>query len=396
MAIDESESVHAEPSHETSAAEAGLIYVSDKEPGIRRIGRSPKFVYKDRNGKIVGDEATLERIRRLAIPPAYADVWICANPRGHIQATGRDARGRKQYRYHPRWRATRDETKYGRMIAFGEALPRIRARLEHDLALPGLPREKVLATVVTLMERTAIRVGNEEYAKANDSFGLTTLRNRHVAVTGERLHFAFRGNSGKRHTIDVADRRLARIVGRCKDIPGWELFQYLDESGARCPIGSADVNDYVREISGADFTAKDFRTWAGTVLAAKALRDVGAAKTATAARQNLTRGITRVAEQLGNTVAVCRKSYVHPAVVDGYLAGTLLDALERHAKTISTPAGLSKDEALVLALLRATQAEAAEPVAAKLARSVAAARASGGGTRRGRTAPSPTRAARER
>ncbi|HEY2385365.1 MAG TPA: DNA topoisomerase IB [Candidatus Binatia bacterium] len=379
-----------------SASVAHLRYVSDAAPGIHRRRAGRGFAYVDAGGSTIRDAAEIRRIHALAIPPAWTDVWICPLANGHIQATGRDARGRKQYRYHPRWRATRDETKYGRMIAFGEALPRVRARLEHDLALPGLPREKVLATVVALMERTAIRVGNEEYAKANDSFGLTTLRNRHVAVAGDHLRFAFRGKSGKRHTIDVADRRLARIVRRCKDIPGWELFQYLDESGTRFPIGSADVNDYLREISGADFTAKDFRTWAGTVLAAEALQDLGAAPTASAARRNLTRGIAQVAEQLGNTVTVCRKCYVHPAVIDGYLAGTLLDALERLAQTTSATPGLRKGEAVLLALLRAAHADAAEPVAVKLARSVAAARASAGGTRRGRSAPSPTRASRAR
>ena len=354
-----------------SASAARLRYVSDATPGIRRRRAGSGFTYVDAAGEALRDPAELRRIRALAIPPAWTDVWICPLANGHVQATGRDARGRKQYRYHPRWRATRDETKYGRMIAFGEALPRIRARLEHDLALPGLPREKVLATVVRLMEMTAIRVGNEEYAKANDSFGLTTLRNRHVEVTGDHMHFAFRGKSGKRHAIAVTDRRLAQIVKRCRDIPGYELFQYLDDAGTRCPIGSADVNEYLGEISGADFTAKDLRTWAGTVLAAEALREIGPATSESATKRNLTQGIARVAEQLGNTVAVCRKCYVHPAVLGGYLAGTLLDTLARLADTTAAQASLRKDEAVIIALLREAHADAAEPVAAKLARSIA-------------------------
>ncbi len=306
----------------------------------------------------------------LAVPPAWRDVWICPVANGHVQATGRDARGRKQYRYHPRWRATRDETKYGRMITFGEALPRIRARVEHDLALPDLPREKVLATVVKLMELTAIRVGNEEYAKANDSFGLTTLRDRHVEVDGDRLRFEFRGKSGKRHAIAITDRRLARIVKRCQDIPGYEIFQYLDDDGTRHSIGSADVNEYLREISGDEFTAKDFRTWAGTVLAAAALQEIGAAPTQTAAKRNLTQAITSVAAQLGNTPAICRKCYVHPALLDGYLGGTLCNTLARLTSKTRDVAGLRSDEAVILAFLRAAHADATEPLSRKLERSV--------------------------
>jgi DNA topoisomerase I len=298
-------------------------------------------------------------------------VWICPIANGHVQATGRDARGRKQYRYHPRWRATRDETKYGRMIAFGEALPRIRARVEQDLARPGLPREKVLATVVKLMQLTAIRVGNEEYAKANDSFGLTTLRDRHVEVSGDRVHFQFRGKSGKRHAIKVSDRRLARIIKQCQDIPGYELFQYLDDDGERRAIGSADVNDYLREISGDEFTAKDFRTWAGTILAVAALQEIGAAATQTQAKRNLTQAIVKVSEQLGNTPAICRKCYVHPNVLDGYLDGTLLETLTSLTKSAAAVRGLGDEENIVLALLRAAHVEAAEPLAEKLAGSLA-------------------------
>ncbi len=354
-----------------SAKAARLRYVTDDVPGIRRRRAGSGFVYVDPAGRTIRDPEELRRIRALAIPPAWTDVWICPIANGHLQATGRDARDRKQYRYHPRWRATRDETKYGRMIAFGEALPRIRARVEEDLARPGLPREKVLATAVKLMELTAIRVGNEEYAKTNDSFGLTTLRDRHVEVSGARVHFEFRGKSGKRHVIDVDDRRLARIVKRCQDIPGYELFQYLDEHGERRAIDSADVNDYLREISGEEFTAKDFRTWAGTVLAAAALQEIGPGVTQTATKRNLTQAVARVAEQLGNTPAICRKCYVHPALLDGYLDGTLVDALAKLAST-ATADGLRADESVVLAFLRAAHADKIEPLASKLQRSLRA------------------------
>src|ERR1700744_2555872 len=256
-----------------SAKEAGLRYVSDAQPGIRRKKYRKSFRYTDADGKPVRNKDILQRIRSLVIPPAWTDVWICADSRGHLQATGRDARGRKQSRYHPRWRTVRDETKYERMLLFGTALRGIRARLEEDLALPGLPRNKVLATVVRLMERTLIRVGNEEYARENHSYGLTTMREKHVEVTGSTVTFRFKGKSGKQHTVGVQDRRLARIVRRFQDLPGYELFQYLDEEETPHTIDSADVNDYLREVSGEDFTAKDFRTWAGTVLASMALRE---------------------------------------------------------------------------------------------------------------------------
>jgi DNA topoisomerase-1 len=251
------------PTPAQSAKDAGLRYVSDLMPGIRRKRSGKGFRYLDADGKAVRDRETLARIKSLVVPPAWKDVWICANPKGHLQATGRDARGRKQSRYHPQWRAIRDETKYERMLIFGASLPTIRERVEHDLALPGLPRRKILATVVRLMETTFIRVGNDEYARKNHSYGLTTLRNRHVEVEGSKVTFNFQGKSGVRHAIDLQDRRLAKIIRRCQEIPGYELFQYLDNEGEHHTIDSADVNDYLREISNQDFTAKDFRTWAG-------------------------------------------------------------------------------------------------------------------------------------
>jgi DNA topoisomerase-1 len=306
-----------------SAKEAGLRYVSDAQPGIQRKKSGRGFSYVDAGGKRVRDAETLARIRSLVIPPAWTNVWICADPRGHLQATGRDARGRKQSRYHPRWRAARDQTKYERMLLFGSALRGIRARLEEDLALPGLPRNKVLATIVRLMERTLIRVGNEEYARENKSYGLTTMRAKHVEISGSKVMFRFRGKSGKLHSVGVEDRRLARIVRQCQDLPGHELFEYLDDSGETRKIDSADVNDYLRAISGEDFTAKDFRTWAGTVLASVTLRGLGEFTSETHAKRNIVEAIKAVALRLGNTPAVCRKCYVHPAVLDCYLAGKL-------------------------------------------------------------------------
>jgi DNA topoisomerase-1 len=310
-----------------SAKLARLRYVTDAMPGIGRKRAGNGFVYVGVDGQPIRDPDELRRIKSLAIPPAWTDVWICPIPHGHIQATARDARGRKQYRYHPRWREVRDETKYGRMIAFGEALPHIRQRVEQDLALPGLPKEKVLATVVRLLETTLIRVGNEEYARANRSFGLTTMRDQHVDISGSKLRFHFRGKSGKHHGVDVNDRRLARIVKRCQDIPGYELFQYIDENGQRQAVDSADVNEYLRQITGQDFTAKDFRTWAGTVLAARALHDCGAGDSDTDAKRKMAQAVKTVAERLGNTPAVCRKHYVHPAVIEAYLDQSLLHTL---------------------------------------------------------------------
>jgi DNA topoisomerase-1 len=336
-----------------SARATGLRYVLDDRPGIRRVRAGKGFRYLDPDGKPVRNPDELRRIRSLAIPPAWTDVWICPHPNGHLQATGRDARGRKQYRYHPRWRATRDETKYDRMIAFAAALPAIRAHLEQDLARPGLPRTKVLAAVVRLLETTHIRVGNEEYARANGSFGLTTLRARHAAVEGSKVRFSFRGKSGVRHAIDLQDRRLARIIRRCQDLPGHELFQYVDDEGGTRTIDSADVNDYLRQISGADFTAKDFRTWAGTVLCARALGELGQFDTPAQARRHVVSAVESVARRLGNTPAVCRKCYVHPDVVDAYLDGSLLKTLRRETKQeLAASGALGPEEAAVLAFLK--------------------------------------------
>ena len=337
-----------------SARAAGLRYVSDSRPGIRRVMGPLGFRYIAPGGRTIRDAAEVKRINKLAVPPAWTDVWICPDRRGHLQATGRDARGRKQYRYHPDWRASRDETKYDRMAAFAAALPAIRARTTADLARAGLPREKVLATVVQLLEKSLIRVGNDEYAKQNRSFGLTTMRDAHVAVRGEKLRFEFRGKSGVKHAVNVDDRRLARIVRQCRDIPGQELFQYIGDDGRRRRIGSADVNAYLKEITGRDFTAKDFRTWAGTVLACTALKELEAAHTATAAKKNVVRAIEAVAGVLGNTTAVCRKSYIHPVVIDSYVDGSLLATAARRAAPAfrKAAAGLRADEAAVLMLLQ--------------------------------------------
>ena len=339
------------PHPEISARDAGLRYVNDGTPGIsrRRSGRGFSYVRPD--GKTVRDGETLRRIRSLAIPPAWTDVWISPDAKGHIQATGRDARRRKQYRYHPAWHEVRHETKFGRMLAFSEALPTIRRAIETDLALPGLPRRKVLATVVRLLECTQIRVGNDEYARANDSYGLTTLRDHHVEISGSTLRFEFKGKSGKVHTVDLADRRLARIVARCQAIPGEDLFQYIDEEGERQTIGSGDVNDYIREIAGDEFSAKDFRTWAGTMLACEALLEIGAARTKKDAKANVLRAIDRVAEQLNNTRAVCRKYYIHPEVLSVYgegLLGTILEGAKRKARG----SGLGGLESRVMKLLK--------------------------------------------
>ncbi len=326
-----------------SAKAAGLRYVAADTPGIRRVRAGKTFRYLGPDGKPVRDAETLARIRALAVPPAWRDVWICVREDGHLQATGRDARGRKQYRYHRRWSEVRDETKYGRMLAFAQSLPRIRRRVRQDLGAPGLPREKVLATVVSLLESTRMRVGNEEYARENASFGLTTLREHQVRVRGGRLSFRFRGKSGVRHDIELTDARLAAIVRRMQDLPGQELFQYIDEAGERRPIESADVNAYLKEAAGAEFTSKDFRTWAGTVLAARALAET----------RNLKQAIERVAKQLGNTQAVCRKCYVHPAIVECYNEGTLLDALPRNGASRRGPLSLDAHETAVLRVLRA-------------------------------------------
>lgn len=321
-----------------SAASAGLRHIAPEGPGLRRRRVGKGFAYYDADGHLVRDRATLTRVRALALPPAWRDVWICPRADGHIQAVGRDAKGRKQYRYHARWREVRDETKYNRMLVFGAALPKVRASLEAHLALPGLPREKVLATVVRLLEATLIRVGNEEYARTNHSFGLTTLQNRHVQIHGATMLFSFRGKSGVRHAIPFKDRRLARILARCRDLPGYELFQYVDESGDTQRVDSADVNDYLRQVSGEDFTAKDFRTLAGTVHAALTLREMPVDVSATERKRFVVQAIERVAERLGNTPTVCRKCYVHPEVVSAYLDGTLatLERVEREESAALT------------------------------------------------------------
>jgi DNA topoisomerase-1 len=337
-----------------SAKQAGLRYIPDTAPGIQRIKAENGFDYVKPDGSMVEDANEIARIKKLAIPPAYEDVWICPQPNGYLQATGRDAKGRKQYRYHPKWRDVRDETKYSRMMAFAEALPKIRRRVDHDLRLPGLPREKVLATVVRLLETTMIRVGNDEYAKTNHSYGLTTLRNKHVNVEGSVVHFHFRGNSGKTHCIDLQDRKLANIVKRCRELPGYDLFQYLDKDGIRQSIGSSDVNEYLREISGDDFTAKDFCTWAGTILTALALQELEACENEVQAKKNVVRAIESVAERLGNTPSICRKCYVHPAVIESYLGGALLESLQQVTDADLTEClrELKAEEAAVVAMLR--------------------------------------------
>jgi DNA topoisomerase-1 len=342
---------------------AGLRYVKDDVPGITRKATRNGFRYADSNGKPLRDEATLARIKSLAVPPAWAEVWICPWENGHIQATGRDAKKRKQYRYHPRWRSVRDEVKYDRMINFGKALPAIRKQVDAALALPGLPREKVLATIVYLLQITMMRVGNEEYARTNKSFGLTTLRSRHVRIDGSDVEFRFRGKSGVYHQVKVHDRRLAHIIQRTRDLPGQELFQYLDDDGVQHAIGSADVNDYLRTLTGEDYTAKDFRTWSGTVLAAMALQEFEKFDSQAQARKNILRAIETVAKQLGNTPSICRKCYVHPAVLESYLDGAMLDAMQRHAqkKLVKEIHALSPEEAAVLAFLQ----ERLRPEAAK-------------------------------
>ncbi|HSE98802.1 MAG TPA: DNA topoisomerase IB [Blastocatellia bacterium] len=314
-----------------AARSAGLRYVSDTKPGITRRRAGKGFSYTGPDGKAVRDEETLKRIKSLAIPPAWTDVWICPIANGHIQSTGRDAKGRKQYRYHTRWREVRDETKYEKLLEFGQALSAIRERTRRDLALSGLPREKVLATIVRLFEATLIRIGNEEYARNNGSFGLTTMRDRHVRVSGSTVRFRFRGKSGIYHEIGLDDRRLARIVRNCRDLPGQDLFQYLDEDGQPQTINSSDVNDYLRAITGGEFTAKDFRTWSGTVLASIALRDLKEFASEAEAKKNLVAAIESVASQLGNTPAVCRNFYIHPAIIDLYLEGRLCEVLGQPA-----------------------------------------------------------------
>ncbi len=351
-----------------SARAAGLRYVYDTRPGIARHRTRSGFRYTTADGRALrdrnpDDKETLVRIKSLVIPPAWVDVWICPLPNGHLQATGRDARGRKQSRYHPDWRKVRDQSKYEHMLHFGATLPTIRERVNEHLTLPGLPREKVLATIVRLLETTFIRIGNESYARENSSFGLTTLRRRHVDINGSRLTFKFKGKSGVEHTINLTDRRLARIVKTCRDIPGYELFEYLDDDGAPRSIDSTDVNAYLDGITDPDshFTAKDFRTWAGTVLAAMTLRDFEPCDSATQLKKNIVEAIKSVSQQLRNTPAVCRKCYIHPAVLDAYLTGAMSTLLaDLKPSTNSTPHALRPEESALMHLLEQQLAVAAD------------------------------------
>lgn len=344
------------PMEASEAVPRGLHYVHDDRPGITRAKHGDGFDYRDIHGKVIEDGDVLARIKALAIPPAYADVWICPDAKGHLQATGRDARGRKQYRYHALWRETRDATKYERMLAFGAALPKIRRRVTRDLGLHGMPRDKVLATIVRLLDTTLIRVGNSDYARDNHSFGLTTLRTRHVKFDKGTLRFQFRGKSGVLHDVAVNDRRVAGIVKKCFDLPGHELFQYLDDDGARHTVDSSAINDYLRACSGGEFTAKDYRTWAGTVFALAALC-TKPCESPTQVRREVVATVKEISQRLGNTPAVCRKCYVHPAVIDAYQAGGLLaDAKGPHAfkQTAIRPlAGLRQEEARLSAFLKA-------------------------------------------
>jgi len=338
-----------------SAQAAGLRYVTDAVPGIRRrrVGRG--FSYVGPDGRVIRERERIRRFRSLVIPPAWSDVWICPIAEGHLQVTARDARGRKQYRYHPNFRAHRDHAKFERMVTLSDVLWKVREHVERDIALPGLPRQKVMATIVWLLERTLIRVGSHELAKVNNSFGLTTLRRRHVSIDGATLRFEFRGKSGVAHAVAVTDRRIARIVQRCRELPGRELFQYVDAGGRRQIVYADDVNTYLRAITGRDVTAKDFRTWTGTMLAAESFREMGAASTKREAERNVLRAIDRTAERLGNTRAVCRKYYIHPVLIAAYLEGAVLPPLPERAWQERRPHGrtLRRHEAEVLAFLKA-------------------------------------------
>lgn len=336
-----------------SAAEAGLRYVSGSGPCIRRVRHGKSFRYIGPDGRPLRDAKHLKRIRSLVIPPAWRDVWICPSSNGHLQAVGWDVKGRKQYRYHPQYRATRDQAKFSRMIAFGTVLARIRKRVQRDLNRRGLPKEKVLATVVRLLETVFVRIGNTEYAKENESFGLTTLRNKHVSINGTKLMFRFRGKSGQDHVIQLTDRRLAGIIKQCQELPGYNLFEYVDSEGQVCCIGSSEVNRYIREIAGGDFTAKDFRTWAGTVLTARELYTVGPAASATAAKKVIAEAVKRVSRNLGNRPPACRKYYIHPAVLDAYADGslfpTMLQGEQQHAAYAGK--GLRPEEYAVMVIV---------------------------------------------
>ncbi|TJZ92231.1 DNA topoisomerase IB [Paracoccus gahaiensis] len=337
---------------EDAAISAGLVYVNDDIPGIRRVRAGKSFSYRDAQGQTITDRATRKRLAALAVPPAYTDVWICPDPQGHILATGRDAKGRKQYRYHPGFREIRDGTKYDRMLDFAQVLPGLRARVDADMARRGLPPEKVLATIVFLLENTMIRVGNATYAKQNKSHGLTTLRARHVSLEGNRIRFRFKGKSGKDWDLGLRDRRVARIIRAVQELPGQHLFQYVDEDGTRHQVTSGDVNAYLRDITGRHVTAKDFRTWTGTVLAALALSEYEKADSEAAAKRNVRDAIETVAARLGNTPTICRKCYVHPQIIDGYLAHDLkLDLQGEIAQTL-THDDLRPEEKQVLTFLR--------------------------------------------
>ncbi|HEY2826482.1 MAG TPA: hypothetical protein VGJ04_02695 [Pirellulales bacterium] len=331
-----------------AARDASLIYTTDSVPGIQRIRNGKGFVYKNSKGKRIGGALTLARIHHLVIPPAWSDVWICAAANGHLQATGRDARGRKQYLYHSRWRSIRDGNKFDRMAAFGRALPRIRRRVASDMRQSGITRTKVLATVVRLLEESLIRVGNEEYARENNSFGLTTLKNRHAQVSGSTVRFQFQGKSGKTHAIDVSDKKVAKIVKRCQELPGHDLFEYLDEEGQAHPIHSGQVNDYLHEIVGEEFTAKDFRTWAGTLSAAKLL-----SKSAAITQSKLAAAVKDVAKQLGNTPAVCRNSYIHPMFLSTAEKNRFRELFQDTHRNGHQKRGLRQDEVALLRLLKA-------------------------------------------
>lgn len=351
----------AEQDLEAEAKAAGLRYVGDEMPGITRRRAGKGFAYYAPDGSRIGDTAERTRLNKLAVPPAYQDVWICPDPRGHIQATGRDDRGRKQYRYHERWRQVRDEAKFEHVLEFGRQLPAMRERVLRDMARPKLDRQKVLATIVRLLETTLIRVGNEEYTKLNKSFGLTTLRNRHLKIEGSELRFDFKGKSGQKRHVDLRDRRIAKAVRRIQELPGQELFQYLDEDGERRRVDSSEVNAYLAEVTGAHYTAKDFRTWAGTVLAALALSEFEAFDNETAAKRNIRRAVERVASKLGNTPAVCRKAYIHPEILEAYLDGSLVETMKAEIEAVLKDeiAGLEPEEAAVLAFLQKRLAQLA-------------------------------------
>jgi len=337
-----------------SAAAAGLRYVSDAMPGIRRHRHGRGFTYIGPDGEVIRSRDALRRFRSLVIPPAWTDVWICPHEDGHLQVTARDARGRKQYRYHPQFRQQRDGTKFERMFELSDVLWKIRERVESDITLPGLARNKIMATVVWLLETTLIRIGSDEYRKANKSFGLTTLRRRHVAVSGSDMRFEFKGKSGIQHAVSVTDKRIARIVQRCQELPGEELFKYLDDDGKRQEVDAEDVNAYLQEITGREVTAKDFRTWAGTMLVAKALREIGAASTKREAEKNIVSAVDLTAKRLGNTRSVCRKYYIHPALIEAYLEGSVLPPLpeRRWNKRKSSGPTLRQHEMDVLAFLK--------------------------------------------